>query len=443
MTRLLLCAAVLLATGAPLAAADDKGDSQALAKTVLDALVKEDFGAAYKHLGEEAKKQLPEDKLKDAWKMVREQFGAFKSVVSTNFEKQGLDDIITLTCQFEKGPLDVRITVSGTEVHGLFFTPNAKLAYKPPDYVKEGAFREIDVTISPGDWELPGTLTLPAKGEGPFPAVILVHGSGPHDRDESVGRHLPFRDLAWGLACKGVAVLRYEKRTKQYGYRIVKQNIPVTIKEEVLDDVAAAAALLRARKDIDAKKIFVLGHSLGGHLAPKIAQRDDKLAGLILLAGNSRPLPTLVAEQVDYLLSLSDKPSDEEKKQVEEIKKQVERIKDPKLADSKAQTEQILGAPISYWLSLRDYDAPAAAAKVKAPLLVLQGERDYQVTMTDFDGWKKALKDRKDVTFKSYPALNHLFVVGEGKSKPAEYYESVGHVSATVIDDIAEWIKKK
>jgi dienelactone hydrolase len=454
MNRLLLSAAVLVSLGAPLAA-DDKSDATAHARALLDALLKEDYDAASKDFDEAMKKNVPTDKLKEVWKSVLRQSGPFKSVVATNVEARGRAQVVTLTCQFEKAAIDVNVAVDGKEVIGLNIRPNAKVGYKAPDYVKADAFREVEVTVNPGEWELPGTLTLP-KGDGPFPAVVLVHGSGPHDRDESVGPNQPFRDLAGGLASKGVAVLRYEKRTKQHGFKLVKQNLAYTIKEEAVDDAAAAAALLRARKEIDPKRVYVLGHSLGGHLAPLIAGRDGELAGLILLAGNSRPLTDLVPEQYDYLLSLLENASDEEKKQVEDFAKQladfkkqaadtkktVARLKDPKLEETSPSTEQILGAPVSYWVSLREYDAAATAAKVKAPVLVLQGERDYQVTMTDFDGWKKALKGHDNVRFKAYPKLNHLFAEGEGKSRPTEYQQAK-HVSAEVIDDIADWIKKR
>ena len=101
---------------------------------------------------------------------------------------------------------------------------------------------------------------------------------------------------------------------------------------------------------------------------------------------------------------------------------------------------ELTGAPGAYWLSLRDYVPSEAARTLPQPLLILQGERDYQVTMEDFGRWQAALADRGDVTFKSYPALNHLFMTGEGPSTPAEY-EQAGHVAEEVILDVAGWIQ--
>ena len=302
---------------------------------------------------------------------------------------------------------------------------------------KRDAFQEIEVKVGEGEWALPATLSLP-KGDGPFPAVVLVHGSGPHDRDETIGPNRPFRDLAWGLASRGIAVLRYEKRTKEHGTKLAKKK-DITVKEETIDDALAAVKLLRKTPRIDPKKVFVLGHSLGAMLAPRIGELDSAIAGLILLAGPTRPLEDLILEQFSYLASLNEVPL----RSLEAIKAQVRRAKDPKLSPDTPAADLPLGlagCPIGF-----RYGKPIplkAVAKIKQPMLILQGERDYQVTMTDFAGWKKALAGRKNAELKSYPKLNHLFVEGTGKSKPSEYQKE-GHVAKEVIEDIAGWVKKR
>ncbi len=202
--------------------------------------------------------------------------------------------------------------------------------------------------------------------------------------------------------------------------------------DETVDDAVAAAALLRARPDVDPARVFVLGHSLGGYLAPRIGRRDPKLAGLIIAAGNTRPLEDLIIEQTAYLGSLQKIPGLE--KQLEEFKRIAQQIKDVKPGDN---LPRIMGVPASYWLDLKGYRPAAEARALKMRLLVLQGERDYQVTMADFAGWKEALKD--SATLKSYPSLNHQFMEGEGKSTPAEYSKP-GHVAQIVIDDISGWM---
>ena len=130
-----------------------------------------------------------------------------------------------------------------------------------------------------------------------------MHGSGPEDRDETVGGTKPFKDLAQGLASRGIAVLRYVKRTKQYP---TLEAAP-TMTAESVDDAVRAAELLRHEDGIDPKRILVLGHSQGGYVLPRIMQRDAKLAGVIVMAGNVRPLEELIVEQTSdpYVLSLA------------------------------------------------------------------------------------------------------------------------------------------
>jgi dienelactone hydrolase len=279
-------------------------------------------------------------------------------------------------------------------------------------------------------------LTIPV-GAGPFPAVVLVHGSGPNDRDETIGANKPFKDLAWGLASRGVAVLRYEKRTKQYGAKMV--SIPkLTAKEELIDDALAAVELLRKTEGIDAKRIFVLGHSLGGMFVPRIGRLDPNIAGLIALAGTTRPLEDVIPEQLAYLFSLDGTVSPEEQKQIDEAKEQAAKVKTLKPEDAGSTA---FGVPASYWLDLRGYDPAESAKALQQPLLILQGERDYQVTMEDFKRWNAAVAGKKNVTLKSYPGLNHLFIAGTKPSTPLEY-DQPAHVDEHVIDDIASWIKK-
>jgi dienelactone hydrolase len=313
--------------------------------------------------------------------------------------------------------------------------------FKGPLYADSSLFHEVELTINAGGrWALPATLTLPV-GDGPFPGVVLVHGSGPHDRDETIGPNKPLRDLAWGLATRGVAVLRYVKRTREHPFRLLL-GPALTIKEETIDDAVAAAALLGKQKGIDPKRVFVLGHSQGAFAAPRIGVEAPEVAGLVLLAGNSRPLEDLVLEQYTYLLALDGKMSERNKALLKTIEEQVKLVKDGKVRADTPARKLPLGLSAAWWLAMKAYDPKAAGSRYKKPMLVLQGERDYQVTMVDFAGWKKALAGRRDVTFKSYPSLNHLFMEGKGRSTPAEYGRA-GHVAREVVDDVAAWVKRR
>lgn len=419
----------------------------AIAAELVDALAKGDYAAMLARFDSSLSGQVSEAVLKQAWQQLLDQMGAFnrRSGVKTGTVQNY--PVAYVTCQFVNGEMDVRFTFNAqNKVIGMHYLPPNSAeatpsAYANPDYVKAEAFREVEVTVGEGQWALPGTLSLPV-GSGPFPAVVLVHGSGPNDRDETIGPNKVFRDLAGGLASQGVAVLRYEKRTKAHAAQFTPEILAkLTLKEETTEDALLAVQLLRRTPQVDPQRIYVLGHSLGAMAAPRIGQADPQLAGLILLAGNSRPLEDLLVEQYTYLFSLNGGPTDAQKKELEKIKAQVARVKDPGLSSQAAAGDLPLSVPAVYWLDLRAYDQAAVAKSLAMPILVLQGERDYQVSPTaDFPGWRTALAQKANAAFKLYPKLNHLFIAGEGVPNPQEY-QVAGHVSAEVVGDIAGWIK--
>jgi dienelactone hydrolase len=268
--------------------------------------------------------------------------------------------------------------------------------------------------------------------------VVLVHGSGANDRDETIGPNKPFKDLAWGLASRGIAVLRYEKRTLHYAQQMAEEFFSFTAWDETIHDAVLAADRLRQDSRIDPLQIYVLGHSLGGYLAPRIGQMDPRLAGLIILAGGTRPLEEAFIEQITYIRSLETEQS-EVIPQTETWLRQAERIRSLTPADSSAKL-RLMGASPVYWLDLKEYDPPALAASLSVPILILQGKRDYQVTLEDFGRWKSALGNDSRVRFRLYSQLNHLFISGQGRITPAEY-QNAGHVSLNVVEDITAWIR--
>ena len=411
-----------------------------LAKKFVNQMTRGEFVKAVKPFDKVMTKALPAEKLKAIWGGLISQYGPLQQIEKTRTEALKQYQVVFVTCQFERGKLDAKLVFTAENtIAGLFFVSTG--SYQAPAYVNQAAFTEVELTIGKGLWSLPGTLSLP-QGEGPFPAVVLVHGSGPHDRDETIGPNKPFRDLAQGLASQGIAVLRYEKRTRHHRLKMALFAGGLTVKEETVDDAVAAVETLTQQPQIDGDRIFVLGHSLGGNLLPRLGVASDKIAGFISFAGSVRPLEDLVLEQVKYLLSLDGTITAEEQQKMDVIIKQVEKVKSPELSEKVAASELPLGVSAKYWLDLRGYNAAESAKVLKQPLLILQGERDYQVTLEDFGKWKKALGTRDDVKLISYPKLNHLFMAGEGKSTPAEYTVP-GNVAYVVIKDIANWIKAK
>lgn len=298
-----------------------------------------------------------------------------------------------------------------------------------PPYADVQRFEEYELTFGVPGFPLGGTLTLPV-GDGPFPAVVLVHGSGPHDRDETTGPNKPFRDLAWGLASRGVAVFRYDKRTLVHGAAMAADPV-MTADDKVIIDAVEAARMLSARDDIG--RVYIVGHSLGGMLAPYMALEAPHVSGLVLMAANARPLGTLILEQVDYLLSGHAVPGTEPMLQA--MRADAQRL----AAGDFDGVHALLGAPVHYWLDLESRDHVGTAAALPQPMLILHGGRDYQVTTTEFEMWKEALSHKHNVTFRLYPDLNHLFMSGVGPATPVEYGVP-GFVAAEVIEDIAAWI---
>ena len=409
------------------------------ARAFVDLLVKRDFASAVAGFNATMAKALTEPKLREFWTTVVTQAGAFQTIDTARAEPRGAYTAVVMTSSFERAQTDITVVYdTAGKIAGFNIRPAAPPPSPPPSYADAAAFAERDVTVGSGEWALPGTLSVP-KGTGPFPAVVLVHGSGPNDRDESIGPNKPFRDIAHGLASRGIAVLRYDKRTMVHGAKLAQIAKP-TVAHEAVDDAVLAVEALAAMPEIARDRIFVLGHSLGGMLVPRIAAGAPQARGFIVMAGPARPLEQAMLEQTEYMAGLDGAITPDEQARIDEMRKMADGVRalTPESVDS---AEALAGVPPSYWLDLRGYDPPDAAKAVTRPMLVLQGERDYQVTMAEFERWKAALDDRDDVELKSYRTLNHLFMPGTGPGNPQEY-ATAAHVAEEVVRDIAAWIGK-
>jgi pimeloyl-ACP methyl ester carboxylesterase len=301
------------------------------------------------------------------------------------------------------------------------------------------AFVERPIEVSNGTVTLPGTLCLPAHAKGKVPLVVMVHGSGPNDRDETIGPNKPFRDLAHGLAAAGIGSLRYDKRTFALKGTGKLDVSTLTVEEETLADAVAAVRLARTLAEVDPARVFVLGHSQGAMFAPEISDRSEA-RGAILMAPAERPLDQVVEEQLAFQMKIGGGSAPEIETRVAELKRQFARVRSGEAGDS----ETVFGATARYWRDFIARDTVKSLSKTKAPVLLLQGGKDIQVTRTDYEIAQRALASRPSSMREEhlFPDLNHLFIAVEGEPTGAEY-GLAGHVAPEVIRTIADWIAKQ
>lgn len=408
-----------------------------IAVEVVTFLMENNFTGVYRYFNTSITSQITVENFATMWQQqIGTPDGNITRIVRTRLANESGYSVVYVTCNFSKVQvLDVKISFNTDQkIVGLIVVPTGDVFhYSPPSYVNQSLFTEQNVSFGLEPWVLPGTLTIP-KGAGPFPAVLLVHGSGPNDRDETYGPNKPFKDIAWGLASRGIVVLRYEKRTKQYPEEsAIIQNF--TVDDETIADARAGVIFLNTSSVVDHSRIFVLGHSLGGMVSPRLALQNDCISGLIILAGPTRHLEDLILEQSRYLVNLSGL---NQTTQLAELERLVLKVKNLDINKS----EYVLGTPKSYWVDLATYDPVETAQSLDIPLLILQGMRDYQVTMTDFARWNETFSSTASVTLKTYPSLNHFFIAGNGTPTDAEYLIE-GHVADDVIADIAAWVHRQ
>jgi dienelactone hydrolase len=433
---------------APSGTAGDGGPT-AVAIAFLNALAGGDTSSAEAMEDTTMRSAAPAAALAQLWDQIVAQFGTFSTLGSSGTAEAGAFTNVTVEGKFANAtvPLIVSVNADG-QVSGLHLgapEPAASSADSSPTpgpspagYVNQSSFTETEVTIGVAPWELPGTLAMPT-GDGPFPAVVLLAGSGPNDRNEALGPNAPLRDLAWGLASNGIATLRYDKRTLVHGAAMAPGS-GVTVHEETMDDAETAVDLLRQTPGVDPDRVFVVGHSLGGYLAPRIAAEiPDRVAGIGMLEPGSSSLAQLILDQYEYLASVEGGADPQAQAALPEIRKQVALVQSDALTASTPASDLPLGVPAAYWLDLRSYDPVATAEQLAVPMFISQGGRDYQVPPSELEPYRMALGDRSNVTIREYPSLNHLLIAGDGPARPAEYARP-GHVAAEVVSDLAAWV---
>lgn len=346
------------------------------------------------------------------------------------FQTLGEMQLVRLPVETAVGKLDMQIAVEKDgSIGGLQFMPYVDRSAKSPSYADPRSFSEVDVDLVRDAKAVKARISIPI-GRSTFPAVVLLSGSGPNDMDETVGPNKVFRDLAWGLATRGIASIRFDKRTRLY--------MPTPTDEinmlnfEYFDDAREAIKVISGIPGVS--RVVVLGHSEGAMLAPKIVEQSPNVSAIAAIAGPITPLPETVVRQYSYLASLGLASPE----QALDIERETAAYRAGVMP-----TDGTVGIlPVTYIRELEAVGNPAVtAASLKKPIFLAFGDRDYQVLASELELWLETLKQQPDIAVatKVYAGMNHLLIKGEGPPSPVEYQTS-GFIMIELIDDLAAWI---
>ncbi|NLB90482.1 MAG: alpha/beta fold hydrolase [Clostridiales bacterium] len=398
---------------------------------------------------------IAKEQLLQLWSQIELLGGEILTVEESPVQTLGTLSIYSAVLMMEKQNFIFTVTYNQDDlIEGMAITPLEEEKQQPIETetptLPEG-IEEYAVTINQSPWELTGTITLPVEKEEKIPGVVLVHGSGPQDQNEKIGEISPFRDIAWGLAKEGIASIRYDKRTYLYGNEMVQTfGEELSVQEEVVEDAVSAAKVLAAFQGVEEKQLFIVGHSLGAMLTPRIAKealsQDISFRGMILLAGTPKSLVDITVSQNQAVIHGDAKIIQEQKTtlltQIDNEKK----VYDTLLALPKEETlgKTVFGQPAYYFWEMDHYPLLQSIETLSLPMLILQGEEDFHVSMKDgLLAWKEYLADVDKVEYKSYADLNHLFVKYEGEEEhryTLKEYDTPGTVDTRVIKDIGQFI---
>lgn len=378
---------------------------------------------------------LSKENLEINWLYTAGNIGKFQGLSATDVVVDGETITVKDTLNFDSRAAVVNYTFNkDKKIEGIWFSTELLL----PVAESTEVFYEEIIQVGYNENKMNGLITIPLGVENP-PVVILVHGSGSYDLNESIGANRPFYDIAHGLAEYGIATIRYDKRHAVYPDELpalVNAN-NFTIEDEVTKDVDSIIKQIQNIDTVDSDRIYVLGHSLGGMLAPKIATENEEVVGIISMAGTLRSIEDIILSQNEETIESMTMMSDEEKTiLLDSIKQEINLIK----SLTAESTDIIMGYPASYWYSYQVLDNINLAKNLDIPVLVLQGTDDFQILIdVDYPLWEETLSNNENAVFKTYEGLNHLMMQTSGLRNIGDY-EVEGNVSEEVIADIAEFI---
>jgi dienelactone hydrolase len=410
-----------------------------ISQNFLNLLYQNKFEKATQLFDSTMQKQFNHEQLRTVWTQLAMSLGEVKSFDDPYIGKnaKGIIEVIT-PMHFAQTSLDAKVYVKNKEITGFFMSQHISRKYFVPEYADTTKFAEQELIIGvEGDFPLKAKLTYPLNKTN-YPCLILVHGSGPNDMDQTVGPNKIFKDIAYGLATAGIAVLRYEKRTFAYPGKMGEILEQLTLEQETIEDAVLAFRLMKENSNVNSSKIFILGHSLGGYAMPLIAEKTDA-AGYIMSAAPARDFEEVIYDQYLHIFGADDTITTDEQRYIEDYNSRLENLKKLKAGEELEFAELPLNMSIAYWQFINDYDIVEKANQIKKPVLVIHNERDYQVTEKDLKVWQEKL-DGENFDIQVLKGLNHLFIYGENTSTPNEYNQKAS-VDASAIELIKNWIE--
>lgn len=414
-------------------------------KALTELLAKRDFDKFKESISEEFKKATEGQDL-DVFKMLEQELGAYKEIVKTEIETQNGYYLTDSTLQFEKGTVDQTIAFNGEMVADGVNYLNMK-----KDIVPEEGEKEITLDAGTG-YPVKGMIKMP-KGEVKA-GIVIVDGSGPNDMNMTLGQNKMMKHLSDQLAEKGFAVLRFNKRTYQYGKELAKIGMQnkTLIKDEFIDDAAEGLKTLAKEQGIPTDKLFILGHSQSGSYLPVINETAGNLAkGYIILSGTPTNIAELSKKQLEKVIEEGSENADEEQvkmmkqniKTNDELLKKIETMSDEEL--NKPENYPF-GIPGVYVKDLMKYNPIKLYNDSKLPIFIRIAEFDKQVPISELELWKNGLDKNENDSIEEVKGANHMMQPSDGKTKLAnlitDEYQKDAPIVSSVIDDIAAWIEK-
>jgi hypothetical protein len=430
-------------------AALPKSEHRARALKMFELLRLEDYQGVTRNF-EATIATMKAPQLAELWQRTSQIVGTFLGVKNSSVERTPVGELVTIEAMFQHSDLDIKFSFD--ERHRVigFGYNQAKAKYSLPSYASPSDADEKELTLQSGEYALPAILSLPKTSDAlfgkRFPVALLLHGRGAQDKDRSDGAYKLNKDMALGLARRGVATYRYDKRMRLY--QVKDEDVSrYTVNEETVIDAAAAVAELRrlAREyPIDSTRIIIVAPTIAAMTLPRILRADSlafpraaPVAGAVTMALNYLKLHELMMPQFEHFFA-KDGLTTSELQQKQSIERRVRTVESDSLSLKTTVYDLPYGIPPSYWLDLRSYNHVEAIANLRLPILALFAEQDFDVSFADNAlQWKERFADNPMVQWKSYPHLFHFFAEGDGTLRD---YDRAGNVSENVIADIAAWI---